>query len=442
MNKNRRSNIKDRLFESVHSDLQTSGGSSKVQKRVPSAGSRDFKITRNQSPNNSDIRQKKVSSHQQVMVGSNSLQHNLQRGRYEDRSGTEGGNRTVTPSGVFAQQAPGSNIQKKIKDMLASGQMIHGLSLNKSGIGQGTSNSKLNSSNKTAKMVTRKIPSAKIELSSKPLASKDLSAGRPPKHRELDHRGKLFDHQNLIDSSILSAMRKDASRKPTDSDFSKSNINSSTLYQKFSQKIHTNKLRTVRNGFKELGFVRQQSNTLLGAETNTKDANISATQAQAKPAQKKREHAIHRRAESETLKKLTFTPTSQKPSRAHSGKKRPTSQPRTENLIRSLDQSIPAAVSREEKRSTGQTQMHRSYSNKEHKGQPSKPAFSGIASRKAKSILELIRSHEHVLPPFEPAKVIVKEFGRVKAFAVNTHQGIFRNYNEDRVSILLNAQQR
>lgn len=38
--------------------------------------------------------------------------------------------------------------------------------------------------------------------------------------------------------------------------------------------------------------------------------------------------------------------------------------------------------------------------------------------------------------------MIVKEFGNVKAFSVNTHQGTVRSYNEDRVSILLNAQQR
>lgn len=46
------------------------------------------------------------------------------------------------------------------------------------------------------------------------------------------------------------------------------------------------------------------------------------------------------------------------------------------------------------------------------------------------------------LPPFENAQTVVKEFAQIKGFSVNTHLGTVRNYNEDRVSILLNAQQR
>ncbi len=39
---------------------------------------------------------------------------------------------------------------------------------------------------------------------------------------------------------------------------------------------------------------------------------------------------------------------------------------------------------------------------------------------------------------FEESKCSVKTNGIVKAYAANTHQGIVRNYNEDRVSIILN----
>lgn len=56
--------------------------------------------------------------------------------------------------------------------------------------------------------------------------------------------------------------------------------------------------------------------------------------------------------------------------------------------------------------------------------------------------LESIKKNEHLLPKFEGSKVIIKDFGIIRAFSVNTHQGTVRNYNEDRVSILLNAQQR
>lgn len=56
--------------------------------------------------------------------------------------------------------------------------------------------------------------------------------------------------------------------------------------------------------------------------------------------------------------------------------------------------------------------------------------------------LNQIRKMETMLPPVDRSKVIIKEFGTIVAFAVNTHVGTVRDYNEDRVSILLNAQQR
>lgn len=43
-----------------------------------------------------------------------------------------------------------------------------------------------------------------------------------------------------------------------------------------------------------------------------------------------------------------------------------------------------------------------------------------------------------VIPNKEPTKFSVKKNGMVKAYAANTNQGIVRNYNEDRVSIILN----
>lgn len=42
------------------------------------------------------------------------------------------------------------------------------------------------------------------------------------------------------------------------------------------------------------------------------------------------------------------------------------------------------------------------------------------------------------IPNHEPTKCSVKRNGIVKAYAANTNQGIVRNYNEDRVSIILN----
>lgn len=69
---------------------------------------------------------------------------------------------------------------------------------------------------------------------------------------------------------------------------------------------------------------------------------------------------------------------------------------------------------------------------------PSSLARTGLY----KSHLGKIRRNKSKLPKFDTAKVICKNFGLVKGFCVNTHQGIVRNYNEDRVSILLNAQEK
>lgn len=42
------------------------------------------------------------------------------------------------------------------------------------------------------------------------------------------------------------------------------------------------------------------------------------------------------------------------------------------------------------------------------------------------------------LPNMEPSKASSKKNGIVKAYSANTHQGLVRNYNEDRVAIILN----
>lgn len=42
------------------------------------------------------------------------------------------------------------------------------------------------------------------------------------------------------------------------------------------------------------------------------------------------------------------------------------------------------------------------------------------------------------LKEFENAKFATRTHGLITSYAANTHQGIQRNYNEDRVSIILN----
>lgn len=61
---------------------------------------------------------------------------------------------------------------------------------------------------------------------------------------------------------------------------------------------------------------------------------------------------------------------------------------------------------------------------------------------KKKTYSDVVTGKGLGLPRFEETKIILKKFGKVRGFGVNTHRGCVRDYNEDRVSILLNAQQR
>lgn len=42
------------------------------------------------------------------------------------------------------------------------------------------------------------------------------------------------------------------------------------------------------------------------------------------------------------------------------------------------------------------------------------------------------------IPQIADSKVSVKSMGILSGYGANTHQGLVRNYNEDRVSIILN----
>lgn len=59
-----------------------------------------------------------------------------------------------------------------------------------------------------------------------------------------------------------------------------------------------------------------------------------------------------------------------------------------------------------------------------------------------RALSDILGNSTKKLPKFEETKTVLKSFGKITAFGVNTHKGCVRNYNEDRVSILLNAQQR
>ena len=47
-------------------------------------------------------------------------------------------------------------------------------------------------------------------------------------------------------------------------------------------------------------------------------------------------------------------------------------------------------------------------------------------------------AHKIIIPNDDPTKTSTKRTGVVRAYAANTNQGLVRNYNEDRVSIITN----
>ena len=61
--------------------------------------------------------------------------------------------------------------------------------------------------------------------------------------------------------------------------------------------------------------------------------------------------------------------------------------------------------------------------------------ISDIIGEKCKLNIDILRYYFH---NYEPSKTSKKKMGLIKSYAVNTYQGIVRNYNEDRVSIIVN----
>jgi protein phosphatase 2C family protein 2/3 len=62
----------------------------------------------------------------------------------------------------------------------------------------------------------------------------------------------------------------------------------------------------------------------------------------------------------------------------------------------------------------------------------------GVSKKPTNSIGPASYSIENPLKNFETAKFASKKHGQIVSYAANTHQGIQRTYNEDRVSIILN----
>eukprot|EP01017_Pseudomicrothorax_dubius_P011488 TRINITY_DN142_c0_g1_i1.p1 TRINITY_DN142_c0_g1~~TRINITY_DN142_c0_g1_i1.p1 ORF type:complete len:526 (-),score=65.45 TRINITY_DN142_c0_g1_i1:47-1624(-) len=78
-------------------------------------------------------------------------------------------------------------------------------------------------------------------------------------------------------------------------------------------------------------------------------------------------------------------------------------------------------------------------------GQPTQAAKPSGQPPSARGLIQPANSGETVdwrnqkIPNYEPSKRSQTSIGVVKGFAMNTNQGLYRNYNEDRVSVVLNV---
>jgi len=65
-------------------------------------------------------------------------------------------------------------------------------------------------------------------------------------------------------------------------------------------------------------------------------------------------------------------------------------------------------------------------------------ADDGLMKRFRFDEKQIQAAHRLVIPHDDPTKTSTKRTGIVRAYAANTNQGLIRNYNEDRVSIITN----
>ena len=103
-------------------------------------------------------------------------------------------------------------------------------------------------------------------------------------------------------------------------------------------------------------------------------------------------------------------------------------------------QSFP---SNERKPNTGSMLLSERKAVSGHKPSKSSIPFQSQPQNPIKfSKFELSNPDKIFLPSFDKTKTIIRPLGPIACFCVNTNKGNTRNYNEDRVSVLLNAQQK
>lgn len=492
----RRTNIKERFIDPRADPAM-------IPRRVPSAGSREFKINSNASPNTSDIRTKKTMSPLPGTAAlSNTIYAAIKKNNYLDENKNVMNNSVgaMMPSRkpvttIFGGTAPAtgnlplSSIQKKIKDMLnanhnaaqaiqtsydksvSSSKRVRASPQNNDSSdkikrsSQASSNGhKKTPSSTKAELIAKIVRNTETNISERPntidLSNKDHYVPNSGKEKKPKLEAKHFIEKTLGRSNINESILK---KYHEISEQSKEQLKNNTLYQKFSKKLMASKANDL--SMNQDTSIIKKPKSRAGSHTEVQDqsngVNISNDQGSSSFLYKKRPDSKgrtdlstsgisskepHKRAESENIKKLRsgeFADSKVERDRPPSAAvHRPTSgaQKPPINIPATLTASAITHALHQQSMGVQSTKSSVGPGPLTHKESHSGPNIS--MAKKKNSLLDTIKKHEPMLPPFEGSKVIIKEFGSIKAFSVNTHQGTIRNYNEDRVSILLNAQQR
>lgn len=397
-----------------------------TRKRKMSA-TREFKINSHSiSPNSSAIPTKKKSTeiHKQRNKRSTT---NFYKGNRQILIPSQNLNKRGTRKAkLFDNTTPLSSIQKKIKNMLSRESM-------------GESQSRLPMSNTSDYLEKRKIHrksnSMKSDILSKYFHSKpkhnqsgkDLSITLARSSLAAERRKKSTGGIGLSSTLGRKNLNDTILKKYRDSNHTrKDSLKQNSLYQKFvNKKLLAKNIETGGNPWHlEKNLSRQKKNRTLSN-------NLRRQAPEANKSSKRKSQNVVKRQNNKKKKsaKRTF----------RDGNNREAALSFSESKGKGMKMSWLGGnktMKPSHAESVGQIRIA--------EFEEKRPLSKNLKKERKLSFpnLQILKKNEHNLPPFQKSKVIIKDFGKIAGFAVNTHQGTVRNYNEDRVSILLNAQQR
>lgn len=209
--------------------------------------------------------------------------------------------------------------------------------------------------------------------------------------------------------------------------------NSSNIYKDVisSHKKSTNKFSqnsTINNDFNELKL--KGSTQLANSSNFKKEANDNEDKYLVKSNEIKDNHKINSTNQLKCFDNLIFN------SKSNKSKLNPLSTTST-NLVGKYNKDNLFNSSNQKFKNTGNGFNDNNH-NKNNTPSTTKNQPISIMSLFASNLALDIRHLSHQYPYYDPSKYSAKSLGVVKSYSANTHQGTVRDYNEDRVSIILN----